>query len=272
MSDEAFPGAGELIPEEKREERNFRTMRWYRPPGTQLDADAFQPLFEKIMGGRSMNEFARDTGINVSSVSRLSNGTAKEPTLQILLQILDNASPNSGVSGEEFLIAAGFRALESVSDIQARRIAHEKRVKMIIVAWLMEQGHTVRELFIERMVGRPMYYKADITLETSALPGYWEIVVQAPLREPADDDMRVISYAHNARRTFLQALGARYLEKDPQVPVKYTVAFSDKRVYMKMLQYFSEAAVRDETSFILVDLESESVADEYIFPRKGERR
>ena len=251
-------------------ERNPRNIRWIR--ADQVNYDKFRPMLEQIIGGnRSMSEFARECDVSISSISRLLNGQAKEPTSQMLFALLEHADPESGVTVDMLFEAAGLRPQTSIADIRAERLATERRIKMILITTLVEQGHSVKEIVIEKMPNRAPYVQPDIVLETDAFDGLWELKVfdyDTRYRSygssyTMNEEMNIRRSAFMVRRDFIQLLGRIYLESSQNSTIKYTVVLKNKAVYERLVDEFSESIVYDNISFMLVDIEESVIVSEY---------
>lgn len=245
-----------------------RNIRWIRIG--QIKPEEFQPLLKRIIGPkRSMSEFARDCDVSVSSISRLINGQAKEPSCQMLLTLLDHADSESGVTAETLFDAAGFKPQKSSSDIIEERMAAERRIKMILITTLIEQGHTVKELVFEKESPRKSFLRPDIALETDAFDGIWNFEVidydsryQSTASE-MDEEMKIRRSAMMTRHAFLQILGRIYLEHSQNSAVKYTFVFKNKGVYDRLVDEFSEVIVYDNISFMLIDTDEGVIVSEH---------
>jgi|GEM_PF-5083750 len=252
-------------------ERNLRNIRWIRTE--QINYDKFRPMLEQIIGSkRSMSEFARECDVSVSSISRLLNGQAKEPTPQMLFALLEHADPESGVTAEMLFEAAGLRPQTSSADIRAERMATERKIKMIIITTLIEQGHSVKELALERMSNRAPYVRPDIILDTDAFEGLWEFeVINYDFHQHQNygtsyampEELNVRRSTMMVRRNFIQLLGCIYLESSQNCTIKYTVVLKNKAVYEKIVNEFSETIVYDNISFMLVDIDEGVIVSEY---------
>jgi transcriptional regulator with XRE-family HTH domain len=255
--------------------RNPRNTRWIR--SEQINSEVFQTLLKKIIGpNKSMSEFARNCGVSTSSISRLLNGQAKEPSCQMLFTLLDNADPESGVTAEMLFKASGLSPQKKFSDFMDEKRAAQRIVKMILFTAQIDQGHTVKEAGIERK--RLKYAKLpDIVIETDAFDGIWEFnVINFDFKRTNYDSYNANGAAKidirnkvmMAQRDFIQILGRIYLESTQNIVAKYTLVFKDKDVYDWIVNEFSETVFYDNISFMLIDTDKGVITSEHILKQK----
>ena len=104
------------------------------------DTDKLIRLVVKLIGSRTMRQFANDLGVNVSSISRIVNGKTTEISDLLLAKIAIYADPDSGVTLEDLMDAQGIIENKSARSLYKK---FEDDSRRIIVDSLLKTNYSV---------------------------------------------------------------------------------------------------------------------------------
>ncbi len=235
------------------------------------DQETLAELTIKAKGGRSLSKFARECGVNPSTLSRLVNQKNSGPCADTLIKaIADNAESDSGVTLDMLLEAHGLasvivrgaenagsaKMIRQVAD-QVRDEAFGREVGDIIINSLIRKGYTVR------LEQGNRHGNFDISIETDAL-----------------HDIGVGTWLFEIK-TGIYSSGIRSLDKlfqklyfnslyDEGKAVSLVIA--DRQAFEVIRKKYRGIEIYDYVSVILVDRINRWVADEFIFLQKGKNR
>lgn len=240
---------------------------------------------------RSLTEFAKQCGVNASTLSRIVNQKNTGPCADsIIKQVAENADPDSGVTLEQLLAAHGLAEVQvqgtpitgveyaSPSDIVIRLdemckgqeggsadFLHqtaaylrgeqfERDAQEIIAAELLRKGYTVK------LVSNPRQYRYDFCIETDALTDQdidrWHFEVKI-IGGPGS--MRFLD--HLFRDLYFDSI------YDKREMVSLVIA--DPNGFQDLQRQFMDKEIHDAVSIILIDRINRRVADEFLIPQKG---
>ncbi|MCD8362729.1 MAG: hypothetical protein LUC98_07185 [Lachnospiraceae bacterium] len=254
------------------------------------DQEALAELTIKAKGGRSLSRFARDCGVNPSTLSRLVNQRNSGPCADKLIKaIADNAQSDSGVTLDMLLEAHGLapiivqktagamrpsEVIIQMDDIlgqngaevagpakmirqaadQFRGEAFEREAGDIIINALIRKGYTVR------MEKGSNHGHFDIAVETDALHN---IGVAVWLLE-----IKTGFYSAGIRSLdkLFQKLYFNSLYDEGKAA---SLVIADKQAFEDIREKYHGIEIHDYVSVILIDRIKRCVADEFIFKQKG---
>ena len=212
-------------------------------------------LVEKAKGSRSMRKFAEETGVNVSTISRMINGKLSDVSDETLEKIAAEADPGSGITFERL------QRSRRTTEFEKERYAgprFEDTCKRAITEELLMNEFSVR-------YKNSPFILADFDFEimTDAINekgGRWLFTCKIA-KQPS---------ARSAIDTWLNEIMAYYYAGGEADRVSIVV---NKATAFEMIKANLEAlTVPDEISVILISERTEKVQEEYVAPLTDNRK
>ncbi len=126
-----------------------------------VDAEVVAELVSAAKGTRSMREFAKEIGTNVSTVSRIISGKMPSISKELIYRIVEKAAPDSDVTVKKLMKAEG---MVNKSDRAHRGHYFMLGCRQIIRDSLIEEGYQVQ------CISPAVFYRySDFEINTSAL-------------------------------------------------------------------------------------------------------
>jgi len=223
-----------------------------------IDPETTAGLVKSAMGKRSQRKYAEDTGINVSSISRVLNGQIAEISDNLLARIAAYADPDSGVTLEKLMSAQGIVESDSRAELGAQFVQNCRRV---IADGLLKKGFSVA--YGQQSLDHKLQRICDFEIRTDALGngGRWLIETKLVTANIPGRGM--------SQGWIDGAMAAYYRgEKIGRLSVVVEV----RALFEQMKRRLAETSIADEISVLLIPIGSDKVLDEYVAPLKDGRK
>lgn len=244
---------------------------------------------------RSMAQFAEDTKIGPSTLSRIVNGKSTKPlSKDVIIKIYENRSEMDDVLLLDSLARANgmfpkdFAERVKVSDrFAAKRneeISRERMMKNSLIAGVAACGIPVSQVVntpLYRASVVPAYFprkRGDFVLELAENPDSnirrtWTFFLFPHIHDEADDE-RHLSVRQIVRSIFdringwfvLDAWGSPALMGD-----KFSFAFVDEDIFREFIDALQDAKLHTEMTALLMDTQTFAVAKEVWLPGEYEQ-
>lgn len=272
----------------------------------ECDDQKLSALVVKAKGiNRSLNQFAKDCGVNPSTMSRLinmkNNTTCSE---DLIAAIAKNADADSGVSLEDLLEAYGLAAIEITEPPENKKgyvfisyskgydpslfvngaggMGKSKAVSRLMQALVDEYEPAQYEHFVQGTIMRTLLQKGM----TVKLREDRNVVTKGDLKFKADFVLEMdpeendgfgywaFSYHKSERSTILQKIntlfGMAYLENPAKKGYKISLLTTEPKEFEEAENYLKDIEIEDYISVILIDGTEWEVIKEFVIPRKNE--
>lgn len=219
-----------------------------------VDKEATIALVKAAQGDRSMRQFADDMGVNVSSVSRILNGTVTEIRPHILSSIAYNAAPGSGVTLDKLMEAQGLTVTEERRPVGKRERWESQQV---ITNELLIRGYSVR-YSLERRISNMRFYP-DYEVMTDAFHGNgekWYFIDKLCRKVKKVSIAMIDSWIDSIMAAYYQGLEAK----------RVSVVVDSDDLYRTMKIILGRCEIKNELSVILISMETGKVLEEFVAP------
>ncbi len=222
----------------------------------EVNKEATISLVKAAQGNRSMRQFAEALSVNVSSISRILNGTTTEISPYLMANIIDKAVPGSGVTFDQLVKAQGLTVTEAREPIGKRQ---EWISRSIITNELLLRGHSVRQdgrVYVS--LGKHSFYP-DYVIRTDAFPGNkdnWYFIDKLSKKVKAYSVSMIDSWLNLIMSLYYQGMRAK----------RVSLVVDDENLFAGMKMWMERYEIKDEISVILVSMETGKVLDEYVAP------
>ena len=231
-----------------------------RPPEKEKLAEL---LIRAKGASRSMRQFALDSGVNPSTLSRIVNmKTSGACTDELIQKVAQNSDPESGITFEMLMDANGKVPRRMTGKYTSKEFeATEKNITDIIFKELEDRGYRTSILEGENKHNALNYrYRTDWVISTDANSDsgemeIWEFEIWHTMLEKN-------SVAHTVmklRQKFLMVLGLYYA--GTMNPKKMSFVLTNREVYNRMVETLENIKFKDVFSLILVNLDENKVED-----------
>ncbi len=230
----------------------------------QVDNRRLAELMLKAKGLDSVRTFAKKTGVNASTISRVIN-QGESMSYDLICRVVENAEEGSGVTIEDFVKAAGLVRLEGATGSPAdMAAAFEQSAKSIIIKELEQYGYCAREELAElRIRGAGYSIPFDVAIKTDVVgddgQGLWMM------------EMKRVSPNHGTAHCFQwlnMIMGLFYCQKLRNERVSLVI--NQPGVFEELKKQLQGLLIPDMISVILVDTTREKVIEEYVIPNTCE--
>ncbi len=239
----------------------------------QPDKDKLAELVIRSKGSkRSMRQFARECGIDPSTMSRIINKKiSRASSDEVIISIAEHADEESGVTIEMLMDAHGKVPRRMSGRLKYNTYSTiENTIKDIISKELLERGYIISTPKTELTHNALNYkYCTDWALLTDAnsTPGkielwefeFWPTIIK--------EEKEVRHVTMKLRQKFLMVLGLYYTGN--MSPKKMSFVLTERKVYDYLLSTLKEIEFTDLFSLILINVDKAIVEEEYLFPVKG---
>ena len=226
-----------------------------------VDREQTVDLFNLAIGPRSKRQFADDLGVNVSSVSRISNGQVNEISPQLLAKIAFYADPNSGVTLDQLMEAQG---LVDSRGREKQSLQYEQECRRIMADELLSREYSVF-YGSKNDLGLTEEYKiGDFSLRTNALGAenaLWIIECKTMTQ------YSMLPIGSGRSRIWIDRAMAYYYCGGKAARISLVVDHS--AVFEQMKKRMSVYTIPNEISVILISTKQGKVLDEYVAPLTG---
>lgn len=251
----------ETLPQLELEKNVVRIQRAVRIG--EVDTERTIELVMLAKGPRSLRQFAKVLGVNVSSLSRIINGRVMELRATLLAGIAFHADPNSGVTIDQLMEAQGLTDLEN-RVITAKR--YEQECRGILADELLKRGYTVKyvvNLLQESGSNRMMY---DFEVMTNALGtegSTWMVECKMMSHYSA------LPVGVGKSQIWMDAAMGFYYRGGKAGRISLVI---DRReIFEQLKERLSKCVIPDEISIILMSVQKRKILDEYVAPLTGGR-
>ena len=256
--------------------------RFYAP-----NKERLAELVEKAIGpNRNQTEFAKQIGVNPSTISRIINmknsGASSD---ELILAIAANADPKSGVTEEMLMEANGMlmdaNGMLTRLSCYARLLSseyYESVIKQISME-ILDRGYSVN-----RMVRQERYtiacgvpsLTADFVIETNAIEGtnnLWAFICFLPSSFPRfcmpgvgmeptkKTKVTVATRALWDRISKVLAVEFAGNVSPHDIPEKFTIVFDDKEIYEYAKEWYEKFRFPRLFSFLLLNQDSDCLEE-----------
>lgn len=230
----------------------------------EVDREKTVDLFNRAMGPRSKRKFADDLGVNVSSVSRISNGQVNEISPPLLAKIAFYADPNSGVTLDQLMEAQGLINSNEREKLSSR---YGEECRRIMVDELLRRGYSVNYGSQSEFNDIQKQLFADFVIKTNALG--------------SDDARWIVECKMMSQYSMLPiGTGRSKIWIDSAMAFYYcggkagriSLIVDNRAVFEQMKTRMSELTVPNEISVILISTNQGKVLDEYAVPLTDDRK
>ena len=225
-----------------------------RPPEKEKLAEL---LIRAKGASRSMRQFALDSGVNPSTLSRIVNmKTSGACTDELIQKVAQNSDPESGITFEMLMDANGKVPRRMTGKYTSKEFeATEKNITDIIFKELEDRGYRTSILEGENKHNALNYrYRTDWVISTDA--------------NSDSGEMEIWEFEiWQLRQKFLMVLGLYYA--GTMNPKKMSFVLTNREVYNRMVETLENIKFKDVFSLILVNLDENKVEEEYVFPLVG---
>lgn len=273
----------------------------------ECDDQRLSELAVKAKGkNRSLNQFAKDCGVNPSTMSRLINMKNNTPCSEDLIAaIAKNADADSGVSLDDLLEAYGLAAIEITEPPEDKngykvfisyskdydpsmfvngtvRMGKSKSIARLMQALVDEYEPAQYEHFVQGTIMRTLLQKGM----TVKLREDRNVVTKGELKFKADFVLEMdpekndgfsywaFGYHKSERRPILHKIntlfGMAYLENPVKKGYKISLLTTEPKEFEEAEKYLKDIEIEDYISVILIDGTEWEVIKEFVIPRKNE--
>lgn len=230
----------------------------------EVDREKTVDLFNRAMGPRSKRKFADDLGVNVSSVSRISNGQVNEINPSLLAKIAFYADPNSDVTLDQLMEAQGLIDSKERAKLSYR---YEEECRRIMVDELLRRGNSVNYGSQPELDDIQKQMFADFVIKTNALgaeESRW--IVECKMMS----QYSMLPIGSGRSKIWIDSAMAYYYCGGEAGRISLIV--DNRAVFEQMKKKMSELTVPDEISVILISTSQGKILDEYAVPLKDNRK
>lgn len=238
---------------------------------------------------RVMAQFAEDTGIGASTLSRIVNSNIKKPlSKETIIAIYEARANKEDVSLLDALARANglhdkeyAERVQARSDFAARRnadINRERMMKNALIAGVAASGMPVKEV-----VNNPRLCMAKVPLMYPRSYGDFMLDLRSELNKSIIEDWAFYLYPHvfdeeDKKRRPPRMLFEQYIrrattwflldawEPDEVKGMKVSFVFIDQELFDLFKEYVRNAKLHNEMTLILMDQENYSVISEVWIP------
>lgn len=240
----------------------------------------FAALLDQARGTRSMKKFADDCGVNPSTFSRIYNQANKGASSEELIRVIaENAAPESGVTLDMLMEANGL--IPEGSKLAARQLQERLEEETTSVLFERITDLVDSDVYTDGMkypIAKSMSIRPDLVIDNVIIDrkkGQWLIEVM-----PSTTGLSVAGSSYDDRRfNFMLArrvqerlgryFGAYCMETEEKKIARISLAIYDEQVYELILDHYGKMKSDDSISFILVDLDSRTVEEEYVLASRN---
>lgn len=258
---------------------------------------------------RSLTEFAKACGVNVSTLSRVINQKTTKPNSDDLIAaIAGNADPDSGVTLQDLLEAHGLASitlkreplvdgsirygktytptqiiLEMAENISQSISSTSASSQLITSAarFIKESAieRSSREIIQNELLLRG--HQVSITMNTNvistpSLRYIADFVVETNALEDCGISQWAFDIQNGAHRPILHKLswmfGAAYIDSTIQRGIKLSLVTSDRTEFDEVKSRFSDTKIKDCISVVLIDTLKRCVVDEFQIPMSAGKK
>lgn len=219
-------------------------------------------LVRAAMGKRSQRAFAKDLGVNVSTVSRILDGNILNISDAVLAKIAANADSGSGVTIEDLMAAQGIVEARNTNEIAVK---NEEACRRIIADELLKRGFSVSYPAL-----KPNYvsrYICDFELVTDALRGSGRWLFEIKLS--SGRSMKLPTGVGSTRIWIDSAMAAYYRGETMS---RVSLVVDRQIVFSQVKDILAQTKIRDEISVMLISLPKMQVIDEFVAPMIGKKK
>lgn len=206
---------------------------------------------------RSLTEFAKQCGVNVSTLSRIVNKKNQGPSSDALVaSIARNADPDSGITLDMLMNAQGkYKADQKI--VVERSYKYKTKYEEIMREALRDLGYKVEDIEVRSKV-----QMCDFAFRTNAIKeeGINKWVFET------------ISDINELDRALMRLYGQLYISSTFEQGMKISVLINNKKAYDALIEKIKDEAVYDLLSVILINFKTKKVIDEYLVKQKGKRK
>lgn len=220
-----------------------------------VDKEETIAIVKAAQGERSMRQFAEEMGVNVSSISRILNGSVTEIRPPLLASIVYHAAPGSGVTLEKLLNAQGLTMPEERRPVGKREKWESKN---LIADELLLRGYSVRYV-IPKTPLIDMSFFPTYVLRTDAFPGEdgnWYFIDKLCKQVKRVSIAMVDSWFNSIMALYYRGLKAK----------RVSLVVDSDDLFRAMKKLMERYEIKDEMSVILVSMETGKVLEEYVAP------
>lgn len=119
-----------------------------------FDKKEFSKLLKKAIGNRTTTEYANESGVNRTYISKLLNKKLDNPPSPEILKRLAEVAHN-GVTYEDFMIAAGYFTIKNLQLGKIEKIKEDNKLKIFWQEFLNEiikQGLSLDDISPKELV------------------------------------------------------------------------------------------------------------------------
>ena len=216
-------------------------------------------LVKAAMGDRSIRNFAKDIGVNASSISRILNGTSTEIRSSLIAFIVGCADPKSGVTLDKLLTAQGFTIPEERRPVGKREKWESKR---LICDELLIRGYSVQ--YVDEVPNWSLYETMPTyIIRTDAFDNEsrkWYFYDKLSKNIKRVSIAMIQSWFDGIMASYYRGLVAK----------RVSVVVDSEDIFNGMQKMLGRYKIKDEISMILVSMEDGKVLDEYFIPMEDD--
>ena len=252
------------------------------------DQEKLAELTLAAIGARTKQQFAMLCGVQPSTISRLINKSNKgASTEDLIYAIAKNAAPDSGVTLEALMEANGMapapdqirggslkRMYAYYERINGMTMKHfEAAVQGVVFDEMLSRGAEVRVGNIRYEVSKSLTIHPDILIMTDVIDGensVWFFEVLMPyLPRYADSKTGTLDSRKkvNIKQQVFQKISRFSFVSMNKVelfrPKRFSIVTAEKEIYDLLIDEFSEMRVPTGITFILIDMDSSRIIDEF---------
>ena len=232
--------------------------------------EAVAELVKKARGpSRSLRQFAGELNVTPSTVSKVENNKATGISDELLANIAEHASPESGVSLDDLLSANGMERDRHLT-FRSKAAEFERQSASIIKDEMFRTDYKATDasgldVFIYGRIGRPI-----LMLKTDALDdkdSLWLFSCMYSLED--NGERRGITAASMMITDRISAIMSTFYCNTGEIG-KWSILMNSKRAYdeckRRIERRFEGRRIKDLISLILIDEEKGYVIDEWTIP------
>lgn len=250
------------------------------------DQEKLAELTLAAIGARTKQQFAILCGVQPSTISRLINKSNKgASTEELIYAIARNAAPDSGVTLDALMEANGMAPVSvRVSEPTYKRISayydrfsmrhFEAAVQSVVFEELLSRGAEVNVGNIRYEISKTLTIRPDILILTDILGGdekqvwLFEVLMPYAIRYSNPETGKLDSHRKmNIKQQVFQKISRYTFLSMNHIelfrPKRFSIITSEKEVYDLLIDEFSEMRVPTGITFILVDMDSSQIVDEF---------
>ena len=253
------------------------------------DQDKLAELTLAAIGARTKQQFAMLCGVQPSTISRLINKSNKgASTEELILAIAKNAAPGSGVTLEALMEANGMAPVSSQVGMPTyKRISayydrfsmrhFEAAVQSVVFEELLSRGAEVNVGNIRYEISKTLTIRPDILIFTDILGGeekqvwLFEVLMPYAIRYSNPETGKLDGHRKmNIKQQVFQKISRYTFLSMNRIelfrPKRFSIITSEKEIFDLLIDEFSEMRVPTGITFILVDMDSSRIVDEFGLP------